>query len=277
MKKIHLLTTLSVILGLTAIPLIIYDQILLSCILCTVGFFATVPDTLKYTSKFQIITTFFISIILGIAIEGLRVGFPYLAISVVFSVIALNFRDMVFKNFGYIRFLWFDAVLILIALGCYLAGNFTDPGYPGWMGWVFPGTLLLFCLFIVIDHFQDKKQFLTLTNSDYALDAGKTAPDFSLPDQNEKIVHLSEFKDKRNILLIFVAGDWCPGCHITMRTYEKNREKFMQKDIMVMAIGPDPVGVNRDMVHKLGLEYKILSDDGLKTAKAYGVWMSEYS
>ncbi|MCH8317463.1 MAG: redoxin domain-containing protein, partial [Bacteroidetes bacterium] len=54
-------------------------------------------------------------------------------------------------------------------------------------------------------------------------------------------------------------------------------EKFMQKDIMVMAIGPDPVGVNRDMVHKLGLEYKILSDDGLKTAKAYGVWMSEYS
>ena len=43
-----------------------------------------------------------------------------------------------------------------------------------------------------------------------------------------------------------------------------------------MAIGPDPVGVNKEMVKKLNLEFKILSDVGQRTAMTYGVQLSEY-
>src|SRR3954467_3631005 len=45
---------------------------------------------------------------------------------------------------------------------------------------------------------------------------------------------------------------------------------------MVMAIGPDPVGVNREMVKKLDLEFRVLSDEGQRTAMTYGVQLSEY-
>ena len=56
-----------------------------------------------------------------------------------------------------------------------------------------------------------------------------------------------------------------------LRTYEKYKEKLSEKDIVVLAIGPDPVGVNRDMVQRLGLDYRILSDDKNEAAKAYGM------
>ena len=40
---------------------------------------------------------------------------------------------------------------------------------------------------------------------------------------------------------------------------------------MIMAIGPDPGGVNRQMVENLGIDYKVLSDEHLETAKQYGI------
>lgn len=43
-----------------------------------------------------------------------------------------------------------------------------------------------------------------------------------------------------------------------------------------MAIGPDPVGVNREMVLKLGLDFKVLSDEGQRIAMKYGVQLDKY-
>jgi peroxiredoxin len=56
-----------------------------------------------------------------------------------------------------------------------------------------------------------------------------------------------------------------------LRTYEKERTKFQEKNIMVMAIGPDPVGVNRDMVKRLELDFKVLSDEKQAASQMYGV------
>ena len=43
-----------------------------------------------------------------------------------------------------------------------------------------------------------------------------------------------------------------------------------------MAIGPDPVGVNKQMVEKLGVEFKVLSDDKQRTAMNYGIQLRDY-
>jgi peroxiredoxin len=105
---------------------------------------------------------------------------------------------------------------------------------------------------------------------------GQAAKDFSLPDQDGNIVNLSDFKDQRTVLLIFVRGDWCPMCHMMLRTYDKRKEEFQEKNIMLLAIGPDPVGVNKAMVEKLGVDFKVLSDEGQRTARVYGVQIQEY-
>lgn len=108
------------------------------------------------------------------------------------------------------------------------------------------------------------------------IDVGKEAPDFTLPDQDNVNVTLSSFRNDRDLLLIFVRGDWCPGCHMMLRTYQREREKFQEKNIMVLAIGPDPVGVNLEMVKKLDLDFKVLSDEAQLTAMRYGVQLKEY-
>jgi peroxiredoxin len=113
------------------------------------------------------------------------------------------------------------------------------------------------------------------TAGGYRVDKGKAAPDFKLADQDGFPVALSAFKDMSHVLLIFVRGDWCPSCHITLRTYAKHKERFQEQDITLLAIGPDPVGVNMRMVQELGVPFKMLSDEGQRTAMAYGVQLDD--
>ena len=124
---------------------------------------------------------------------------------------------------------------------------------------------------------KDKNALLAKARGGYRVKIGSPASDFELPDQNGQLVKLSDFKDKRHLLLVFVRGDWCPGCHMMLRTYEKNNLLFQKKNVYVMAIGPDPIGVNREMVEKLGLDFKVLSDENQRTAMNYGVQMKEYN
>ena len=56
-----------------------------------------------------------------------------------------------------------------------------------------------------------------------------------------------------------------------LRTYQRNSERFKEKNVLLLAIGPDPVQVNKQMAMTLGLEFKVLSDEGQRTAMAYSV------
>ncbi len=38
--------------------------------------------------------------------------------------------------------------------------------------------------------------------------AGATAPDFSLEDETGKVVSLSQFRGKKNVVLVFYRGHW---------------------------------------------------------------------
>jgi peroxiredoxin len=41
---------------------------------------------------------------------------------------------------------------------------------------------------------------------------GQTAPDFTLKDQDQKEVKLSDFKGKKKVVLVFYPLDWSPVC-----------------------------------------------------------------
>jgi peroxiredoxin len=169
---------------------------------------------------------------------------------------------------------WFEPLMLAGAIMTYLAGNLLLP--YGWEGWVLPGICIAFQMLIGWGVYKDMKQLGSHALKGYKVQLETKAPDFSLPDQNGQIVNLADFRGKRHLLLIFVRGDWCPACHMMLRTYEKNVKKFMEKNIYCMAIGPDPVGVNREMVMKLGLEFSVLSDDRQQTAMKYGVQLENY-
>ena len=41
---------------------------------------------------------------------------------------------------------------------------------------------------------------------------GSVAPDFTLRDQSQKEVKLSDFAGKKNVVLVFYPLDWSPTC-----------------------------------------------------------------
>jgi len=190
-------------------------------------------------------------------------------------VFLANFgRIIFFKLFAYTGKIWIEPTLIVVALAMHFSGNIL--GYSNWATWFVPLPAFFFAVLVAQGIYKDKKQLSSHTLKGYKVAIGAYAPPFALPDQEGNIVQLSDFIGKRHLLLIFVRGDWCPGCHMMLRTYQREKEKFASKNVFVMSIGPDPVGVNREMVERLGLDFSVLADEKQRTAMTYGVQLEEY-
>jgi peroxiredoxin len=254
---------------LTATVLIYLQYFMIAGFICLACFAVGGGEFKKYTGTFEFVSLFINLFILGMATEGLRLGFPFICISILGSGIVLSGRTIFMKYLGYSRALWFEPLLFIASLALYIYGNIAAPA--GWATWALPLLPLGMAAYVSIGSVLGGNRMLKASKQGYKAEPGKLAPDFSLADQAGETVTLSGFKNKRAVLLIFVRGDWCPGCHMMLRTYEKERVKFQQKNIIVMAIGPDPVGVNRDMVKRLELDYKVLSDENQAASKVYGV------
>lgn len=274
MKNIHASTTLGMILNFGAIASLFFGYDLVASILSLIAYFASIKEVSKYTSWYQFSNVFAAAIILGYSIDHTSDGLPLFTIVCLLTGMGSILRIVMFPIFGYTGISWFEPAMFFVSLGGYLFLNMTSTN--DWKAWTFPAPIILFSSVLAWGIIKDKKQLLAHTKGGYRVQIGKPADEFALPDQDGNIVKLSDFKNDRHLLLIFVRGDWCPGCHMMLRTYEKNNLKFKEKNIMVMAIGPDPVGVNRGMVEKLGLDFKVLSDAGQKTAMVYGVQLTEY-
>ncbi len=273
MIRIHLLTGIGFIFVLTALALLPFLA-LPAAVYCLAAYFLSLKEVSKYTSAFQFTTVFLAAISLGLCLDWPVSHFPLYTSALCVAALGSIVRMVFFRSFGYVNFSWFEPVMALLAAAIYVAANLMYPA--GWKGWVFPLPAIGLQLILSQGILKDKMQLLNFTRGGYKIAVGAEAPDFSLPDQDGQNLSLSSFRGNRHLLLVFVRGDWCPGCHMMLRTYQKECAKFNSKNIFVLAIGPDPVGVNREMVLKLGLDFKILSDEKQRTAMVYGVQLDKY-
>ena len=61
---------------------------------------------------------------------------------------------------------------------------------------------------------------------------GAAAPEFSLKDQDQKEVKLSDYRGKKRVVLVFYPLDWSPVCtkeHACMVNDKKNSMISMRK------------------------------------------------
>lgn len=73
---------------------------------------------------------------------------------------------------------------------------------------------------------------------------GMKAPDFTLRDQNNKSVRLSDFKGKK-VLLSFRPLAWTAVCHDQMLSLEKNHERLDKLSTVALGIGVDSAPSNK--------------------------------
>ncbi len=103
------------------------------------------------------------------------------------------------------------------------------------------------------------------------LKTGQSATDFSLPDQNSKLISLKDFKSKW-LVLYFYPKDNTPGCTIEAIDFTKYLKDFEKLGAVVLGISPDSPESHCKFIEKQNLKITLLSDPEHKVLEKYGVW-----
>ncbi len=103
------------------------------------------------------------------------------------------------------------------------------------------------------------------------MEINKTAPDFTLPDQDGNKHKLSDYKGQW-VLVYFYPKDNTPGCTTEACALRDNFPAFKKLKIQVFGISADSGKSHKKFVDKYQLPFTLLADEDKKTAKKYGVW-----
>ena len=103
------------------------------------------------------------------------------------------------------------------------------------------------------------------------LKVGSVAPDFTLPSQSGEMVSLEDFLGHRPVVLFFYPKDDSPGCTKQVCAFRDDYEEFGKLDAEVIGISSDPVESHRGFAAKHRLPFTLVSDEGGKVRKLYGV------
>jgi peroxiredoxin Q/BCP len=110
----------------------------------------------------------------------------------------------------------------------------------------------------------------TSTTTALQLAVGETAPDFSLKDQNGKIVKRSTFK--KPLVVYFYPADATPGCTVQAKSFNEDINEIRKKyGADVVGISGQDVASKQKFAKELGLTFSILADEGDSVRNAFKV------
>lgn len=107
------------------------------------------------------------------------------------------------------------------------------------------------------------------------IEVGQKAPDFTLKDQDQKEVKLSDHREKKNVVLAFYPLDWSPVCTKENQCLTDDFTKFNDANTVVFGVSGDSVYSHKAWADALGLKHRLLSDLSHEAAKAYGLYMED--
>ncbi len=103
------------------------------------------------------------------------------------------------------------------------------------------------------------------------ISVGDVAPDFTLKSQMGEVVNLKQVLDRSEVVLYFYPKDNTPGCTTEAKAFRDSHEVFKEMGAEVLGVSSDSVDSHRDFAAKCDLPFTILSDDGGRVRKLYGV------
>lgn len=103
------------------------------------------------------------------------------------------------------------------------------------------------------------------------LKAGDIAPQFSLPNQDNQTVSLSDFTGKK-VLIYFYPKAMTPGCTIQAQGLRDSQTTLSSLNVEVLGVSPDAVKRLPKFIEKEHLNFTLLSDEDHVVADAFGVW-----
>jgi len=126
------------------------------------------------------------------------------------------------------------------------------------------------CLLASADAFVSKAPSAASTSSALNLAVGEAAPDFSLTDQNGKVVKRSSFK--KPLVVYFYPADSSPGCTKQANAFNE-RINEIRKNYGAEVVGISGQGQEskQEFAAKEGLTFSILADEDDAVRADFGV------
>lgn len=100
--------------------------------------------------------------------------------------------------------------------------------------------------------------------------AGEASPSFRLPAADGTTVGSPDLVDAP-LVIVFVAGNWCPCCTLELRALERFRPAAEHLGARIIAISADSVDDNRHASSEMHLKFPLLSDHGGRVSSAFGL------
>jgi len=101
--------------------------------------------------------------------------------------------------------------------------------------------------------------------------AGKSAPDFELPDDAGVARRLSDFRG-RPLILYFYPADDTPGCTKEACNFRDDYSAYKKRGVTILGVSPDTVQSHAKFKAKYDLPFPLLADVDHKICSKYRVW-----
>ncbi len=123
---------------------------------------------------------------------------------------------------------------------------------------------------------QTPREIINLFNNKLAqsgiapgLEIGVKAPHFSLKNQFNKIVTLTDNLIRGPVILSFYRGEWCGHCNRELQQIESIQDQLKLRSVSVLGIAPQQVKDAEKMSDKNNLHFDLLSDPDFKVIDSY--------
>ena len=97
------------------------------------------------------------------------------------------------------------------------------------------------------------------------------APDFTLPDQDNKQHSLADYRGKW-LVLYFYPKDNTAGCTLEACSFRDERDFIIARGAEVVGVSKDSVKSHAQFAEKHNLNFVLLSDESTDMIKAYDAW-----
>jgi peroxiredoxin Q/BCP len=114
----------------------------------------------------------------------------------------------------------------------------------------------------------------SIASADLATE-GATAPNFTLPSQEDKPVSLADYKGKW-VVLYFYPKDQTTGCTLEAHNFQRDLSKYEAANAVVLGVSLDTIESHKAFCTKDSISFKLLADPDHKAIDAYGVPVSTY-
>jgi len=126
--------------------------------------------------------------------------------------------------------------------------------------------LLLFTVY-----FSSPIKALDMNTTKEKIEKGSKVPSFALKDQDGKLFDIQAVLGKKNLVIYFYPKDDSPGCTKEACYFRDQFEVFNQVDAKIIGISGQSVESHKKFAEKYHLSFTLLSDEGNKVRKLFGV------